>query len=205
MTQFWINNPSILLNKDNLVFWPTETMTTNEKLNAITRLVILLCVLGFALTQNFNFIWISILTIVCIVSYYQLNSRPIENFEKQDFVKHTAPTDKNPLMNVLLPEINGNPNRRSALKSYLPETEKIINNKVKKQISKNVDARLFQGVNNELDLEYSMRNFYTNPSTTIPNDQEGFSQFLYGDMISAKEGNPIALARQNPRLGSVPG
>jgi hypothetical protein len=179
-------------------------MTTNEKLNAITRLVVLLCILGFALTQNFNFIWISILTVVCIVSYYQLHAQPKENFEKQDFVKHTTPTDKNPLMNVMLPEINGNPNRKSALKSYLPETEKIINNKVKNQISKNVDARLFQGVNNELDLEYSMRNFYTNPSTTIPNDQEGFSQFLYGEMISSKEGNPIALARQNPRLGSVP-
>jgi hypothetical protein len=205
MTQFWINNPSILLNKDNLVFWPTETMTTNEKLNAITRLVVLLCILGFVFTQNFNFIWISMLTLVCIVSYYQLNSQPKENFEKQNFIQHTNPTDKNPLMNVMLPEINGNPTRKSALKSYLPETEKIINDKVKKQISKNVDARLFQGVNNELDLEYSMRNFYTNPSTTIPNDQEGFSQFLYGDMISAKEGNPIALARQNPRLGSIPG
>ena len=56
-----------------------------------------------------------------------------------------------------------------------------------------------------MDLEYSMRNFYTNPSTTIPNDQKGFSEFLYGDMISAKEGNPIALARQQPRLGSVTG
>ena len=54
-----------------------------------------------------------------------------------------------------------------------------------------------------MDLEYSMRNFYTTASTTIPNDQEGFSKFLYGDMISAKEGNPSALARQNPRLGSV--
>ena len=108
-------------------------------------------------------------------------------------------------MNVLLPEINGNPNRSSALQSYLPENEKMINEKVKKQISKNVDSRLFQGLNNELDLEYSMRNFFTNPSTTIPNDQKGFSEFLYGDMISAKEGDPIALARQQPRLGSLPG
>jgi hypothetical protein len=81
----------------------------------------------------------------------------------------------------------------------------MINDKVKKQISKNIDPRIFQGVNNEMDLEYSMRNFYTNPSTTIPNDQKGFSEFLYGDMISAKEGNPIALARQQPRLGSVTG
>jgi hypothetical protein len=204
MTQFWINDPSILLNKYNLVFWPTESMTMNNKLNAITRLVILLCISGFVATQNINFVWISILTLVCIVAYYKLNSQPKENFEKQDFSKHTLPTDKNPLMNVLLPEINGNPNRKSALKSYLPDNEKIINNKVKNHFSKHLDPRIFQGLDNELDLEYSMRNFYTTASTTIPNDQEGFSQFLYGDMISSKEGDPVALGRQNPRLGSIP-
>ena len=208
MTQFWINDPTILLNKYNLVFWPTESMSMNEKLNAITRLVVLLSITGFIATQNINFIWISILTIICIVFYYNLNIKSTdqkENFETQNFIKHTTPTDKNPLMNVLLPEIGNNPTRKSALKSYLPETEKIINDKVKQQVSKHIDPRLFQGVNNEIDLEYSMRNFYTNPSTTIPNDQEGFSQFLYGGMISAKEGDPIALARQQPRLGTLPG
>jgi hypothetical protein len=145
------------------------------------------------------------LTLVCIVAYHKTNNQPKENFDQQDFIKHTTPTDKNPLMNVLLPEINGNSNRKPALKSYLPETEKIINDKVKEQVTKRLDERLFKGINNELDLEYSMRNFYTTASTTIPNDQEGFSQFLYGGMISAKEGNPIALARQQPRLGSLPG
>jgi hypothetical protein len=164
-----------------------------------------LCLFGFILTQNVNFVWISILTLVCIVFYQRLNDNKKENFEIQTVKKYTVPTEKNPLMNVLLPEINGNPNRSSALQSYLPENEKMINEKVKKQISKNVDSRLFQGLNNELDLEYSMRNFFTNPSTTIPNDQKGFSEFLYGDMISAKEGDPIALARQQPRLGSLPG
>ena len=205
MTQFWINDPMILLNKNQLQFWPIESMNLNEKLNAITRLVVLLCLVGFVVTQNLNFLWISIFTLVCIIFYYRLNKSNKENFETQTVKNHTTPSEKNPLMNVLLPEINGNPNRRSALKSYLPENEKIINEKVKKQICRNIDPRIFQGVNNELDLEYSMRNFYTNPSTTIPNDQKGFSEFLYGGMISAKEGDPIALARQQPRLGSLPG
>ena len=205
MTQFWINDPTILLNKNQLVFWPTECMHMNEKLNAITRLVVLLSLIGFVFTINFNFILISVLTLVCVVVYYRLNHNTKENFEKQDMNKYTVPTIKNPMMNVLLPELNGNSNRKPALESYLPETEKLINETVKQQVSKNVDSRLFQGLNNELDLEYSMRNFYTNPNTTIPNDQKGFSEFLYGEMISAKEGNPIALSRQQPRLGSVTG
>jgi hypothetical protein len=110
----------------------------------------------------------------------------------------TVPTEKNPLMNVLLPEINGNSNRGKAL-AYTPKTEKKIMEKVKKGL----DPRIYRGTNNELDLEYSMRQFYTNPSTTVPNNQEEFATFCYGDMISSKEGNEIALGRQNPRLGAV--
>jgi len=198
-----MNDITILMNKHQLLFWPTNEMTMDEKLNSISRLVILLCMVGFIITQNANFIWIGLMTLICIVIYYKLNLERVEPFEKQNFEHHTIPNETNPLMNVLLPELNGNPKRKSALKSFLPETEKIINDKVKKQFSKNVDPRIFQGLNNELDLEYSMRNFYTTASTTVPNDQEGFSKFLYGDMISAKEGDLTALTHQHPRLGSV--
>ena len=202
MTPFWINDITILMNKEQLLLWPTNEMSMNEKLNAITRLVILLCITGFVATQNMNFVWISIVTVLCIILYYKLNLESLETFKTQILENHTTPTDTNPMMNVLLPELNGNPNRKVALK-YSNETEKLINDKVKKQISKNIDPRIFQGVNNELDLEYSMRNFYTTASTTIPNDQEGFSKFCYGDMSSAKEGDLNALVKQHPRMGSV--
>ena len=32
-----------------------------------------------------------------------------------------------------------------------------------------------------------------------------FAEFCYGDMVSAKEGNELALARNLPRIGSIPG
>ena len=49
-----------------------------------------------------------------------------------------------------------------------------------------------------------MHTFYATPNTKIPNDQEGFANFCYGDMISSKEGNPLALERNNlPKMGSV--
>ena len=203
MTLFWIKDPTILLNKYNLVFWPTESMSMEEKLNAITRLVSLLTIAGFILMQNINFIWVGMLTLLLIVIYYNTNTVTVEQFEKQNHKHHTVPTAANPMMNVLLPELNGNPKRKSALKSYLADTEKTINQKVKQTISKNVDPSIFKGINNELEFEYSMRNFYTTANTTIPNDQEGFGDFCYGNMISAKEGNTVALARHNPRLGST--
>ena len=194
---FWIDNYTVLFKQDQLVFWPTEDMTMDEKLNAITRFVIVLSLLGCALTQTVKFLLIGLATIVIIV-IYRNNIKPQEPFTQQRS-QHTVPTEKNPLMNVLLPEINGNPNRKKALDSYNSDTEKDINDNVKKML----DPRIYKGINNEMSLEYSMRNFYTTANTTIPNDQDGFSKFCYGDMISAKEGNEIALLKQNPRLGSV--
>lgn len=194
---FWIHNYTELFKQDQLIFWPTDDMTMDEKLNAITRFVIVLSLLGCVLTQTTKFIWIGLATIVLIVIYHN-NIKPQEPF-KQERSQHTVPTPKNPLMNVMLPEINGNPNRKKAMDSYTPETEKEINDNVKKML----DPRIYKGINNEMDLEYSMRNFYTTASSTIPNDQDGFSKFCYGNMISAKEGNEIALLKQNPRLGSV--
>lgn len=197
---FWTHDYTILFQKDQLNLWPTDAMSSDEKLNAITRFVIVLSLLGFVLTQSLNFIGIGILTMMVIVGYQSKLVPPLAEAFTQKKSQHTTPTVKNPLMNVLLPEINGNPNRKKALDSYTPETEKAIMDKVKKILP---DPRIYKGTNNELDLEYSMRNFYTTASTTIPNDQEGFSNFCYGNMISAKEGNEIALLRQNPRVGAV--
>ena len=39
-TQFWINQPSVLLDRDDIAdLWPMPLMSVEQKLNAITRLV----------------------------------------------------------------------------------------------------------------------------------------------------------------------
>jgi len=193
---FWIQNYTVLFQKDQLQFWPTETMTIDEKLNAITRFVIGLSILGAVLTQTLKFVWIGVITILLLV-VYQKSVKPVENFTAHTREHHTVPTKHNPLMNVLLPEINGNPKRKPALKSYQPETEKVINEKVKDSIP---DPAIYKGLNNEMTLDYSLRNFYTTASTTIPNDQEGFGEFCYGNMVSAKDGSKTALLKQDEPL-----
>lgn len=193
---FWIHDYSILFKQDQLQFWIDDKMTVDEKLNAITRFVLVLSLAGFVLTQTFKFVWIGSITILLLIAYH--STLKAEAFTQQQN-NYTAPTKENPLMNVMLPELNGNPNRKQALKSYVPETEKKIFSKV----IENLPTDVAEGINNQMDVEYSMRNFYTTANTTIPNDQEGFGKFCYGDMISAKEGNEEALIKQNPRLGSI--
>lgn len=61
---FWLNEPTILFNK-NYVFelWPTPYMCYEQKLNAITRLILLVTILGYVLTNSIRLLAVGILTL----------------------------------------------------------------------------------------------------------------------------------------------
>jgi hypothetical protein len=213
MSTFWLNDPFVLLQKDHITeLWPSLKMSSNGKLNAITRLVLMMSLIGYIVSQNTRFVVVGGLTVAAIVGYYLFSEKKLlkEGFETAKNTldlpeqgNHTVPTTSNPLMNVLMTDYKDRPTRKSALKNN-DDTANMINEKVKsKVISKVGDARIFRGIDNELDLENSMRNFYTTANTAIPNDQEGFSKFCYADMISGQEGNEAALVKRNVRLGQV--
>ena len=66
-TPLWINDPTILLNKKYILdLWPTATMTYDEKVNAITRFIILISILGFIFTMKVNILFIGITTLAVI-------------------------------------------------------------------------------------------------------------------------------------------
>jgi len=204
----WTEDPYILMNRDYIFeLWPTESMDHVQKINAMTRFIVLLSLLGFMVTKTYKFIAVGILAILGVL-YFQKEGFTVRNVtDKEVTVKgpFTQPTIRNPLMNVLLPEINGNPNRPQA-EPYSAPVEKNITDKVKEGIiKKDIDPRIFRGVANEMDLDFSMRQFYTNPSTTVPNKQGEFAEFCYGNMLSAKDGNALALDRNVSRIGSVLG
>ena len=87
---FWFNDPSILLNKKHVfVIWPNSFMTYEEKLNAITRLVVLLSICGYILTNSQNILITSLITIICIVMLHKMklkdNSAILENLANEGF------------------------------------------------------------------------------------------------------------------------
>jgi hypothetical protein len=215
-TEFWLYNPLVLFNKNSLTeLWPNNNMNLNEKLNSITRLVIVLSILGYLITNNINMIITGILTIssISVLQYIQHNKILKNNVQNEGFDNlnlfnnkntYTKPTKKNPLMNVLLPEINDNPNRNAALPAFNPIVENNINNKTKEMVvdkfnnNKNIDKRLFKDLGDNFEFDMSMRQWYSTPNTKVMNDQKEFAEFCYGDMISCKEGNELACTRNAP-------
>ena len=56
-TSIWLNDPRILLRNDKIrQLWPTEDMSAAEKVNAITRLVIILVTIGFLIKEP---VWVA--------------------------------------------------------------------------------------------------------------------------------------------------
>jgi hypothetical protein len=234
-TPFWLNEPTILFEKKHIMdIWPNQNMSNMEKLNAISRFVIIASILGYLITLNIGIIFVCIVTLGVIAILYHVQSNKIKIDEKakdmpekvkESFTnailynevkdEYTNPKDNNPLMNVLLPEISYNPTRNEAAPAYNAEVEKKINKSTKDYVvdttfsdetakqKEYIRRKLFSDLGDNYSFDYSMRNFYTNPNTTIPNDQEGFANFCFGDMISAKEGNEFALGRNQPRLGGT--
>ena len=74
-TNIWFNDPSVLLNKNEMnQLWPTENMNRNQKINAITRLIIILSILGYLLTNTINFFITGFVTLgVIVFLYYTTN------------------------------------------------------------------------------------------------------------------------------------
>jgi hypothetical protein len=203
---FWLDNPNILFNKKKIMhIWPQSKYSCTGKLNAITRLVIILTLLGYLFTRNVKIIVTGVITIIVIIILYKtqkrkrkLNKKILkegftspELYErvKSSFVK---PTKTNPLMNVLLPEIQYNPQRKPAAPAFNPTVEKQINNKV-------ADPRLFLDLGDNIAFDQSMRNFYATPNTTIPNDQTAFAEFCYGTMPSCRGGDYLQCSKNNYR------
>lgn len=159
-TQFWTDNPTILFQNDQLIeLWPTNSMCYEQKLNAITRLVILLSVLGYILTGALRVLVVGTLTLAGIYVLYTMRRK--EGFEVKreptkdedrgknkrnvtllnpvtlDEVLRTEfkeGTKKNPFSNVLLTEIGDKPERKAAPPSFNLEVDGDITKNVKRAV-----------------------------------------------------------------------
>lgn len=65
---FWSNDPLVLLNKDYILdLWPSSNMTYERKMNAISRLIIVLSLLGYILTRSARILIAGVITLAIIV------------------------------------------------------------------------------------------------------------------------------------------
>ena len=203
-TSFWLDNPNVLLNKNQITeIWPQDNFDLARKLNAITRLILILAILGFLFTKSSYIIVSAAVSIVVLIMIHKSKSHSKEGMEnldikinKEEFEEllneeFTMPTKKNPFMNVLINEYKDNPERKPAAPIY---NEEVLDDATKKSRS---DEKLYKNLGDNLTFQNSLRNFYSTPNTNIPNNQKEFAEFCYGNMASCKEGDEFMCEKNS--------
>jgi len=193
---FWYNEPTILFRKDRLdEFYPSRNMTLTEQLNSIVRLFIYISVLLMLFRKDANYIFliIGILVLTYAIYFYSDEKVLFNSFNLDKNTLDTdikvdksviSPTIDNPFMNVLLTDYTDNPERIavSGLNNY-------NNKKLNDEIDNTFYYNLYRDVDDVYDKYNSQRQFYTMPSTTIPNQQDRFVKWAYMTPPTCKEDN----------------
>ena len=248
---FWLENPNVLFQSDYILeFFPVESMTYSQKLNAITRSVLLLGITIFVITRNTHIFIILAITIGSIALVYKNHKKTAKNKSKQskkavrfdldddaELEPFTDKTEKlaedtlemeniklmnlgnnglfdkstpsNPFSNVLLTDYEHNPAKKTAPTSYNKFVNADILGQAKEFVKQanpdqpDIADKLFKDLGEEFQFEQSMRPFYSNAATTIPNDQQAFADFCYGSMVSCKEGNMFACSRKYQTMPAI--
>jgi hypothetical protein len=164
-TQFWSNDPTVLFNKDSIFeLWPTTDMCYEQKLNAITRLIVLITILGYISTMSTRILVIGFLTLAVIFVLYKMRKQKLtKDMMKEGFFveEHNTPgvfkqkskvivnpvtldsvlsdefkegTKRNPFSNVLLTQINDEPDRKSAPPAFNVDVDEDITKNVKRSV-----------------------------------------------------------------------
>lgn len=228
---FWSDNPNILFKTEYIMeFFPVESMTYNQKLNAISRTIILLTIITAIYSRSLRIIAVGSITLFAIflLHYYKAketekkdgirykSGTDVEGFENPALeVLKKYPTDPattfdspssiNPFSNVLIPDYEFNTNKKPAPPSFNQNINDNILEQAKQLVVEanpgqpDIADKLFKDLGEQFVFEQSLQPFYSNAATTIPNDQAGFADFCYGSMVSCKEGNLFACARNLDR------
>jgi len=123
------------------------------------------------------------------ISNTTTNPITLESILKTDFKEGNK---KNPFSNVLLTQIEDDPNRKAAPPAFNPDIEEDITKNVKNAVQfmnpgiKNTNKQLYGDLWENFELDNSNRVFFSTANTRVTNDQTAYAKFLYGTMPSAK-------------------
>jgi len=170
----------IFRSSELLQFWPSATQSARERVSATTRFVLYAACLVYIITRDARVFALGV--VVLAVLYYLWTSNMIADGSKRSAIGDgragslvrpdvTLPTVENVMGNVLLTDYVDNPDRPAA--AWYPS----MRTEVQQAWSQ------IHPFERQRDAE---RNFYTMPSSTIPNDQTGFAQAAYGKPFAPK-------------------
>lgn len=168
-------DPREIFQTDKLLdFWPTSKQSAKERVNSTTRFIIYASVVMYLINKDPRVFALAIL--VLAIMYYMYTANLISDGKVRPAYAEgrlagltraqvSLPTFDNPMGNVLLTDYSDQPDRPSA--AWYPSVRKEV-------------AYEWSAIHPFERVRDAERNFYTMPSTTIPNDQTAFAEASFG-------------------------
>ena len=175
----------------NFNFKPLINMTFKDKILSIINFIIFVALILSLIFKNIIYILIALVIIIILFYVYLyedniriknkkiLNDNNLELYDNKICVK---PSIDNPFMN---PSIVDYKNKNNNIKACSYITNDIVQENVNNFFKDNV----FKDINDIYEKNFSARQFYTVPATTIPNDRESYEKWLYSRPKTCKENN----------------
>lgn len=201
--KFWLEDPTTLFlnfHKFNPVSsFSTETLA--QSCNVYTRLIMLSMIVIYCITKKINYIYIGIfLILVIIIMYYSAKKDAFENYASNvsnvsnDFRGNASYL----LSQAQLPERTSdnfdtkapvnNPLKNVPITDYDKKQEYSQATMSNADMSKFIKDKMFQTADQYI-FDRDTRQYYTMPTSSVPNDQDAFAQWLYGTENVCKEGS----------------
>jgi hypothetical protein len=205
--RIWYKTPSILFDQNSWSrFVPVQSMTTAEALNSVVRFSTYFSVILYFATGIGGYLMAIPIVMGLTVVLYTLfpNGKTIETFfEKQTKSENVMmPSKENPFMNVLLTEIQDDPDRPDAA----PTGRKDVKREMYKSFQQTSD--IYMDTSDLFDQSQAMRTFHTIQSAKVPNDLDGFKKWLakgydepdYSSAPPARHAKELSEGHVNPKL-----
>lgn len=203
----WFKDPHAFVDQAYLGrFFPVKQMSLEEQLNAVLRFTIYFALVLLIAGRGSHILFLPIATAAGTYIMYMASSNGQESKiqgqepltqqgvqqnegyadeEQRQAVasqkRCVAPTRDNPFMNVLTTDYITRPNRGEACDIQKPcvaaRAEKMFDS---------AGTGLVRDSDDVFHRNTSSRQFVTNPSTSIPNDQSSFASWLYGGEPTCK-------------------
>lgn len=187
-TKIWYEDPIGFMStlEDWYTFIPLPNMTLAEKLNAILRFAIYYSILLLVFKGSTKMVFVLLFVMAVTFFVYHVDSNQRKDMETvmskegletdpQTRKVCRTPTLQNPFMNALITQDDKT--------KSVPACD-ITRPKIEKKVERLFDDPAIYGEHGGKDIfgrNVAERSFYTAPASTVPNDQQGFANWLYND------------------------
>ena len=178
----WFNDPySLFRTTDILKFWPTSSQTPDERVNASTRFVLYLTSILYLIKRDPRVWYLALMVLAVLFILYKSNiiSQSSDGMADYSDGLHSdcqLPSVENPMANVMMGDYTEDPQRPPAC--FYPTVKPVVKEFLDNTIP--YDAGRSRSSLPKYQQQFAARQFVSNPSTTIPNNQTDFAEWCYG-------------------------